>query len=230
MKLHSYNDFINENENRDVLVFGNPTHYQHLAIENHSEFRQKLFEAGLMDKWISEVPPAVNSSQLLVSLDTCLQEMNDADEADIEFANAAEKSLYLVISDFMKTKGYDYSEESLKAIEPVLDPVTYYLKNYFNYPRPFQSGFYHNKPLYPLINTDSSSASYPSGHSLESHILCLLLAQKHPDLENELLELADRIARSRVWSGVHYDFDDEQGRKIAYEIIESKLLPFQIAS
>lgn len=230
MKLYTYSDFINESEGRDVLVFGNPTYQQHLAIENHSDFRKKLYDEGLMQQWLSENPPAVNSPELIQSIENCIAEMNEASEEDVKFADEAEKSLYAVISNFMKNKGFDYSEESLKEIEPVLDPITFFLKNYFNYPRPFQSASYYNKPLYPLINTDSSSASYPSGHSLESHVLCILLAKKHPDLEVELMELANKISKSRVWSGVHYDFDDEQGRKIAFQIIESNLLPFEIAS
>lgn len=230
MKLHTYNDFINESAGRDVLVFGNPTYQQHLAIENHSDFRKKLYDEGLMQQWLSENPPVINSPELVQSIENCIYEMNNASEDDIKFAEAAEKSLYEVISIFMADKGFNYSEESLKAIEPVLDPITFVLKDHFNYPRPFQSANYYNKPLYPLINTDSSSASYPSGHSLESHILCILLAKKHPNLEVELMQLADRISKSRVWSGVHYDFDDEQGRKIAFQIIESNLLPFEIAS
>jgi hypothetical protein len=97
------------------------------------------------------------------------------------------------------------------------------IKYYFNYPRPFQAAHYLNLPLYPIVEpmTTTNSPSYPSGHSMESNILCGVLAKKYPAIGNELLELADKISRSRVWAGIHYDFDDAQGRKIANDILKS---------
>ena len=53
--------------------------------------------------------------------------------------------------------------------------------------------------------------SYPSGHSMASHTLALVLGEVFPEKKQALLDRAHAIAQSRVDAGVHYPSDIAQG-------------------
>ena len=60
-------------------------------------------------------------------------------------------------------------------------------------------------------------ASYPSGHSTQSHLVALILSQVLPLAggSNPLPLLAKRIARNREVLGLHYPSDSKAGRILA---------------
>jgi hypothetical protein len=64
-------------------------------------------------------------------------------------------------------------------------------------------------------------ASYPSGHSTESHLIAHLLnrviGEEHP-ARRFLCPLADRIALNREVVGLHYRSDSEAGVRLADKI------------
>ena len=60
--------------------------------------------------------------------------------------------------------------------------------------------------------------SYPSGHSLQSHLIALALGEVAPKAKEALLALAKRIGTNREVAGVHFQSDTIAGRDIAYSI------------
>ncbi|XSC44863.1 phosphatase PAP2 family protein [Bradyrhizobium sp. RDT10] len=58
-------------------------------------------------------------------------------------------------------------------------------------------------------------ASYPSGHSLESHLIALVLGEIIPGAKAALMALAKRIGENREVAGVHFQSDTIAGREIA---------------
>jgi acid phosphatase (class A) len=58
-------------------------------------------------------------------------------------------------------------------------------------------------------------AAFPSGHSLQSWLLSLFLAEVVPAYKNELDWLAKRVAFNRERAGVHYPSDTAAGEFIA---------------
>jgi hypothetical protein len=62
-------------------------------------------------------------------------------------------------------------------------------------------------------------ASYPSGHSTQSHLVALILGEVLPDwargARGPLRQLAQRIARNREVLGLHYPSDSKAGEKLA---------------
>jgi acid phosphatase (class A) len=92
----------------------------------------------------------------------------------------------------------------------VAQMVAVHFKLTFNRARPQQIC----PALVPLINSPSH-ASFPSAHSLESHMIALALAEVRPGAERILTALADRIGRNREVAGVHYPSDTLAGRQIA---------------
>jgi acid phosphatase (class A) len=90
--------------------------------------------------------------------------------------------------------------------------VAVHFKLTFNRARPQQV----YPALVPLINPPQH-ASYPSGHSLQSHMIALALAEVMPWAEEILVALADRIGENREIAGVHWKSDTDAGRAIAQE-------------
>jgi acid phosphatase (class A) len=88
--------------------------------------------------------------------------------------------------------------------------VAIHFKLKFNRARPQQVC----PKLVPLINPPGH-ASFPSGHSLESHMIALALSDVRPYASTALTALADRIGRNREVAGVHYPSDTAAGKRIA---------------
>jgi hypothetical protein len=86
----------------------------------------------------------------------------------------------------------------------------------FNRPRPSQLSPW----LMPPIEVPGH-ASYPSGHSTQSHLVALVLGEVMPQppagQPNPLRLLAERIARNREVIGLHYPSDSRAGAKLAKE-------------
>jgi acid phosphatase (class A) len=93
--------------------------------------------------------------------------------------------------------------------------VHYKLK--FSRPRPSQIC----PGLMPLLPVPGH-ASYPSGHSLMSHLTSLCLTDLAPWAEKSLTVMAERVARNREFAGLHYPSDSEAGRIMA-EVIHDML-------
>lgn len=60
--------------------------------------------------------------------------------------------------------------------------------------------------------------SYPANHSLLGTIAATILSHYIPNEKNHWLELSDQSGKSRIWAGIHYPYDDEQGREIGKKI------------
>ena len=83
-------------------------------------------------------------------------------------------------------------------------------------PRPYEV----RKDLVPCIDK-SNSFAYPSGHTTVARVLALMLSQKFPDREKELMERADEIAKNRIIGGVHHPSDIVAGKKLADKVVEN---------
>ena len=116
------------------------------------------------------------------------------------------------------------TKEDLKGITNRIDPITYSLKYHFNYPRPYQLALAHEISLYPTQPTNACSPSYPSGHAIDSHVLGGLLAQRFPQLKQDIDNLSERLSQSRIISGIHYQHDANFGKEIAQDILALGIL------
>jgi acid phosphatase (class A) len=87
-------------------------------------------------------------------------------------------------------------------------------KNYFKRPRPYTTDptLANGKP--------EKSFSYPSGHSTESMVLALVLADLLPEKHDAILARARAIGWHRVEIGRHYPTDIYAGRVLALAIVK----------
>jgi PAP2 superfamily len=87
-----------------------------------------------------------------------------------------------------------------------------------------QSGDESRRPLPVPSPGTPRHPSYPSGHSVTYGAAAQLLSAFFPDLRPELDQLADNAGMARLWAGIHYRSDHEEGvelgRRVADRVIE----------
>jgi membrane-associated phospholipid phosphatase len=68
--------------------------------------------------------------------------------------------------------------------------------------------------------------SYPSGHATMSGAIATVLEELYPleDMRGEFYSLAEEAANSRLWGGIHFDIDNQDGLKIGQYIGEEFVL------
>ena len=70
------------------------------------------------------------------------------------------------------------------------------------------------------MNTINNSFSYPSGHAAQSYYVALVLSDIYPQLRDELFEVAEAVAQSRIDRGVHFPSDLDAGRLVANQLYQ----------
>ena len=118
-------------------------------------------------------------------------------------------------------KYFNVNKQDYKELYKLLNyilPIMYYLKKHFNRIRPS----YHDNRIKPSLKVPSHP-SYPSGHSMQSHIIAFYLSYKYPKDEIKFMTLAHKLAKNRELGGVHYRSDTIYGKN-ASKIIFDYLL------
>jgi hypothetical protein len=162
-----------------------------------------------LEQFKNQFPPSDNSKETkkeikyLKSINLnkkFVQEKDDIDGNFIEFLNKKginEKKLIYKL----------HSDSRYVVVE---------LKNFYKRPRPFRvDGKLKDKML------DSMEGfSYPSGHSIQSNLLYLVLSHKYPKYKKDLKKIKDDIVYSRQMARAHFPSDIEFGEKISNSMFE----------
>lgn len=125
-----------------------------------------------------------------------------------------------VFEDYCKENDLDfdkpYYDKLLKqSAKPILQ-----LKYHYNRPRPYQLAEYYGIKDFEIhkLNT-ANTPSYPSGHTTQAHMMCLILGDKYPKHYSNLTELANTVSKSRLMARIHYPSDCVFGEKVARYIV-----------
>ena len=94
----------------------------------------------------------------------------------------------------------------MKNVLEVTRVVNETAKNKYQRPRPYQGHPDKVKSVFAV-----TGFSYPSGHSMGSYTLAVVLGAVFPDKQQAFLDRAGQIAQSRVDAGVHYPSDIREG-------------------
>lgn len=109
-----------------------------------------------------------------------------------------------------------YSAKILDALQGVINDafvICWYYKYFYNCPRPCQL----DPTLKTLLNTPRFP-SYPSGHSTVSGACEVLLSYFFPMEAEKLHSLANDASISRLYGGIHFRSDLEEGIQLGREI------------
>jgi hypothetical protein len=215
-RILSINEFLEQPKGLN-LAYGNPQKWQKEAMDKGSEIAEVMKNSPCWNEWMNTPPPQQDS----IELKNALHEMCEMIPEDLQFLEDIEDDLYGTIAKECNSLGIEVTVEELEKIAESLDPITFSIKYHYNYPRPYQTAYALGIPLYPNLPTDASSPAYPSGHSIDSYMICGLMGRRKPIVAELLMNLAKKISDGRIIAGVHYPFDASFGKKIAEDILST---------
>jgi len=117
------------------------------------------------------------------------------------------------IGDFFQPGKFPKTEAFFEKVQQDAAAVTDNAKDYYKRPRPYV--------VDPSLANGKleKSFSYPSGHSTESMVLALVLADLFPDKQDAIIAEARTIGWHRVEIARHYPTDIYAGRVLARAIV-----------
>jgi acid phosphatase (class A) len=163
-------------------------------------------------------PPLPDSAEQAADMETVRSVYHAASDADKQAAYAEKK---FSVFNFTTTVGAYFVETNLpkttaffEKVQLDAETVTDLGKDYFHRPRPFTTDT-------NLANGKlEKSFSYPSGHSTESMVLALVLADLLPAQHDAIIAHARQIGWHRIQIARHYPTDIYAGRVLAQAIVK----------
>ena len=187
-----------------MLIYGNPS-YESVQMIKNSILVREWARLGVFDDLKQmPYPDELETKRELVHL---LDLQKSVDSIRLKYIKRVDVDLYGVMSEFLDVYGVTESAEQIKQNIALYDPIIDYLKVVYNRPRPFQTAGVYGIPLYPLIKTDASDSSYPSGHTLLALWFRHIYMQRHPHLHKDLMDFVLDVKLTREQGGVHYPSD-----------------------
>ncbi len=145
------------------------------------------------------------------------KELEYLDSIDIDKRFVQEKDDILGnFSKFLDDEGVSYDDKLLNKIKSDSVEVIQSLKKHFKRPRPFKI----NDEFKDPSMKSTRGYSYPSGHSTQSNLLCLVLSKFYPKYEKDFKKIVKDIVYSRQMAKAHYPSDIKMGKKLAKSMFE----------
>ncbi len=162
-------------------------------------------------------PPLPDSAEEAADLNEVREVYHAATSNDIAIANSQKKfnifTFTPAIGAFFTPGKFPKTEAFFEKIQKDAEAVTDNAKNFYKRPRPFTTD--------PSLANGKleHSFSYPSGHSTESMVLALVLADLFPARHDAIIAEARSIGWHRVQIARHYPTDIYAGRVLAQAIV-----------
>jgi acid phosphatase (class A) len=162
-------------------------------------------------------PPLPGSPEQAADLEEVRAIVHAAGSNDVTRAFSEKKfnvfTFTPAIGDFFQPGKFPKTEAFFGRVQQDAAAATDNAKEIFRRPRPFVAD--------PSLASGKleKSYSYPSGHSTESMVLALVLADLFPDKHDAILSVARNIGWHRVEIGRHYLSDIYAGRVMAQAIV-----------
>lgn len=210
----------------DDMIYGNPPEkiIKKIKKDKYGVLKQSI-ELGIVKDVLTNHPFPKNSSEETLKELQYLKKITDnATDDDVKFCEMMENHHYDVLAKFGKKHGLDVSADEVKEWCNRIDPLTFYLKDKFNRPRPYQLSDKLGIELYPLISTDANTGAYPSGHTLDFLVIIYTFGQMNPKLGPVLSKLYEKIKNVRQLSGVHYPSDRKVSEYIFTQLVNKNLI------
>tara|TARA_R110002072_G_C7951721_1_gene533234 strand:- start:1 stop:678 length:678 start_codon:yes stop_codon:yes gene_type:complete len=200
--------------------------YGNLTFEQEEQLKtDKSVFTNYVDFFTNEPYPNVSSTT--TEINELNKLMNDKSESKNwdevkELITHTDVNSFGILEMYITDLGIDFKSDYLKKVQLKLRPFILSLKKHYNRPRPYQFSYYTKQGLHPFKSKTAHTPSYPSGHSLQNYFLCRVVAHHNPDKKNEIMEVADIIAKTREVLGVHYKSDNLFSKYIVDELVKVK--------
>lgn len=163
-------------------------------------------------------PPQLGSVEQAADLEEVRAVYHAASSNDIAAAYAEKKfsvfNYTSAVGNFFQSNNLPKTVAFFEKVQLDAETVTDLGKDFFQRPRPFTTD--------PSLANGKleKSFSYPSGHSTESMVLALVLADLFTDKRDAILTEARAIGWHRVQIARHYQSDIYAGRVLAQAIVK----------
>jgi len=163
-------------------------------------------------------PPLPDSAEQAADMNEVRTAYHAATSNDIAAAYSEKKfnifNFMPAIGNFFTPGKFPKTEAFFNRVQTDATTITDSAKDFYKRPRPFVTD-----PS--LINGKlEKSFSYPSGHSTESMVLALVLADLFPDKHDAIIAKARSIGWHRVQTARHYPTDIYAGHVLAQAIVK----------
>ena len=170
-----------------------------------------------LDRDYPFVPPpgedgSLKELQYLISL----QSMRASNE---EFIAGCDEDAMQYFKVLCEELGTPYPEDEVRRIIQDLSVLIAKLKWRYNRPRPYQVAAKAGAPFEPMSSKTAHSPAYPSGHSIQAHVVASFLSERSPQHRQEFMDLAHDVAWSRVVGGYHWPSDCIYAKDIFRHIV-----------
>ncbi len=212
--------------NLDDIKYGNTTREQEAKVkEDRAGILNAAIKTGIIKDVLENHPFPPNSSEETKNeLEYLVEITNEADEDDILFCKLIETNHYDFFVIVAKKLGLEVSKEEILKWVGDIDPITFYLKDKFNRPRPYQLAKELGLDLHPITATDANSAAYPSGHTMDFLVILYHFGKMKPKVADVVNDFYHEIKRARELSGLHYPSDRKVSEYIFKELVKHKLI------
>jgi hypothetical protein len=230
MKIQSYTEF-NSNASIDSLGYGNEQIDHRLSYVKGEEpdVIRAAKDANIFNALMNQHAPKNSSKTTINELAEMVKFQSELTEEDIKFIQRAEDDMVKLIAEYLKEIGIDEDHTpTMERIAKYTDPLLYLLKNHYNRPRPHQLARVLNVDMFPVIATSAGSASYPSGHALDSFCFAAIISDLHPEHRAEIDAFCAKVAETRIKAGVHYRSDRDFSEEIAKMMFDSGVLKIEL--
>src|SRR5581483_1840340 len=163
-------------------------------------------------------PPLPDSAEQAADMKTVQEVYHATGSNDIAAAYGEKKfnifNFTPAIGDFFQPGKFPKTEKFFDHVQTDAETVTDTAKDFYKRPRPYTTD--------PTLANGKleKSFSYPSGHSTESMVLALVLAEVFPDKHDGIIAIARDIGWHRVQIARHYPTDIYAGRVLAQAIVK----------
>ena len=212
--------------NLDDIKYGNHAkEHEDVVKADKSGILKACIDNGIVKDILENHPFPLNSSdETRNELDYLVELTRDIDDKDFKFCYLLEIHHYEFLAVAGRKLGLDVTKEMVIELCDNTNPILFYLKDKFNRPRPYQLANELNLPIFPIIRTDASSASYPSGHSLDFLVTLYHFGKMKPEAAEEIDEFYHEIKRVRELSGVHYPSDRKVSEYLFKQLVKHNLI------
>jgi hypothetical protein len=201
------------------VTYGNPTQTT-LELLNQNGLVDSLFE-----DLKKEIMPLNNSQLTKEELNEVAEGISllkiPENEYFVKRYKSYDRSLVQSLVTIFKPLGIDVEELSVN-IQDDINPLIAKLKVHFNRPRPHQLANYFKLKLFPFESFSSSSASFPSGHTLQAFVILNVIGNLYPNHYDYCKQIIEDIAESRINLGLHYPSDNDFSIEIGQQILKHK--------
>ena len=212
--------------NLDNIKYGNPAKDHVLKVKiDVGGLLKKSLDLGIIKDVIDNHPfPANSSQETKKEIEYLVSVTKNLSKDQKRFCELMENNHYDLFVIVAKKLGISVTKNEILKWVGDIDPITFYLKDKFNRPRPYQLAKEMGLNLYPVIRTDANSAAYPSGHTMDFLVILYHFGKLKPESIKILNNFYQKIKNVRELSGVHYPSDRKVSEYIFKQLAKNKLL------